>query len=109
MFIPVCTWCPTCNSDIFIAFPFCSCTLAVDGKQAGGGDGGGEGGGDGGGGDGVGGGQYNSERCCHNQHNKVVDNQLLPTIHHIEPVTLGHLTYSNSAFDQAEEIHKQTI
>ena len=41
MFIPVCTWCPICNSDISTAFPFWRCTLAVDGKQAGGGDGGG--------------------------------------------------------------------
>ena len=58
MFIPVCTWCPICNSDILMAFPFWRCTLAVDGKQTGGGDGGdlvvigggGEGGGGGGGG-----------------------------------------------------------
>ena len=53
--------------------------------------------------------QYNSEKCCHNQHNKDLDSQLLPTIHQIEHATLGHLTWSNSAFDQAEEIHKQTI
>ena len=34
---------------------------------------------------------------------------MLPTKHQIEPATVGHLTWSNSAFDQTEEIHKQTI
>ena len=42
MFIPVCTWCPFCNSDIsYRHFHLWRCTLAADGKQAGGDDGGG--------------------------------------------------------------------
>ena len=41
--------------------------------------------------------------------NKVVDNQLLPTKHQIEPATLRHLTWSSSAFDQVGDSHKETI
>ena len=38
--IPVCTVSPICSSDIATDFPFLSGTLAVEGKQAGGGGGG---------------------------------------------------------------------
>ena len=33
MAIPVCTWSPICNSDIFTDFPFLRLILEFDGKQ----------------------------------------------------------------------------
>ena len=40
MYLPVCTRSPICRSDIVTDFPFSSLTLAIAGKQLGGGGGG---------------------------------------------------------------------